>query len=54
VIRGLPAYVKHQLSTWVATALHPLIEQEIIQGRVWGSKKASYRCWVYLEPRTRL
>ena len=41
VIRGLLAYVKQQPPTWAATALYPLIEQEISQGRVWGSKKAS-------------
>jgi hypothetical protein len=39
VIRGLLRYVKQQPPAWVATALLPFIEQEIAQGRVWGSKK---------------
>ena len=39
VIRGLLEYTRQQPPAWVATNLHPVIEQEIMQGRVWGSKK---------------
>jgi hypothetical protein len=38
VIRALIHYLE-QTPAWAVTALHPLIEQEIAQGRVWGSKK---------------
>jgi hypothetical protein len=39
VVRGLLEYVRQQPPAWPATHLHPVIEQEIIAGRVWGSKK---------------
>jgi hypothetical protein len=38
-VRALIRYAGQQPPTWAAAALHPLIEQEISQGRVWGSKK---------------
>jgi hypothetical protein len=38
-IRAVLRYIEDQPPTWAAAALHPLIEQEIAQGRVWGSKK---------------
>jgi hypothetical protein len=39
VIRALIQHAAQQPEIWAAAALHPLIEQEIAQGRVWGSKK---------------
>ena len=39
VLRAMLAYMEQQPSAWIATALHPLIEQEIAHGRVWGKKK---------------
>lgn len=39
VLRALLQYVAQQPPTWAAGALHPLIEEEIAQGRVWGSKQ---------------
>lgn len=39
VVRAMFQYVEQQPSAWAAAALHPLIEQEITQGRVWGSRK---------------
>jgi hypothetical protein len=39
VIRALVLYAGQQPASWVSSALQPLIEQEITQGRVWGSKK---------------
>jgi hypothetical protein len=39
VVRALIQHAGQQPSAWAAAALHPLIEQEIAQGRVWGSKK---------------
>lgn len=39
VIRALIHYAGQQPTSWATTALHPLIEEEIAQGRVWGSKK---------------
>jgi hypothetical protein len=39
VIRALLRYTDQQSPAWASTTLHPLIEQEIAQGRVWGSKK---------------
>ena len=39
VIRALLRYVAQQPPGWAATALHPLIEQEISSGTFWGSKK---------------
>jgi hypothetical protein len=39
VVRALFSYVAQQPLSWAASALYPLIEQEIAQGRVWGSKK---------------
>ena len=39
VIRALLRYVAQQPPGWAATALHPLIEQEITSGTFWGSKK---------------
>jgi hypothetical protein len=38
VIRALIHYLE-QTPAWATAALHPLIEQEIASGRVWGSKK---------------
>jgi hypothetical protein len=38
VMRALIHYLE-QTPAWATAALHPLIEQEIAQGRVWGSKK---------------
>src|SRR5215813_6738168 len=39
VVRALIRHAGQQPTSWAATALHPLIEEEIAQGRVWGSKK---------------
>lgn len=39
VVRALIQYAGQQPTSWATTALHPLIEEEIAQGRVWGSKK---------------
>jgi hypothetical protein len=39
LLRVLLEYLSRQPSSWVATQLHPLVEQEIAQGRMWGSKK---------------
>ncbi len=39
VIRALLQYVAQQSPAWASTTLHPLIEQEIASGRVWGKKK---------------
>jgi len=39
VIRALLRYVEQQPPVWVSESLHPLIEQEIASGTVWGSKK---------------
>jgi phage gp46-like protein len=39
IIRALLQYVVQQPTAWASTALHPLIEQEIASGRVWGKKK---------------
>jgi len=39
VVRALLSYVEQQPASWASSMLHPLIEQEIAQGRVWGSKK---------------
>ena len=39
VIRALIQHAGRQPSEWAATMLYPIIEQEIAQGRVWGSKK---------------
>ncbi len=39
VVRALIQHAGQQPPAWAAAALHPLIEQEITQGRVWGSKK---------------
>lgn len=38
-LRALLTYAEQQSYSWTTSALHPLIEQEIMQGRVWGSKK---------------
>jgi hypothetical protein len=38
VIRALIQHAGQQPSEWAATAIHPLIEQEIAAGRVWGKK----------------
>jgi hypothetical protein len=38
VLRACIHYMQ-QAPEWTTTALHPLIEQEIAQGRVWGSKR---------------
>ncbi len=39
VVRALIRHAGQQPATWATAALHPLIDQEITQGRVWGSKK---------------
>lgn len=39
LVRALLRYLAQQPSTWAATTLHPLIEQEIGHGRVWGKRK---------------
>jgi hypothetical protein len=39
IVRALLSYAGQQSPAWAATVLHPLIEQEIALGRVWGSKK---------------
>jgi hypothetical protein len=39
VMRALIRYVGKQKPAWIASELLPLIEEEIAQGRVWGSKK---------------
>jgi hypothetical protein len=39
MIRALLSYVEQQPRSWVTTTIHPHIEQEIVQGRVWGKKK---------------
>jgi hypothetical protein len=39
LVRALLHYVAQQPPAWAATALHPLVEQEIAGGRVWGKKK---------------
>jgi broad specificity phosphatase PhoE len=39
IIRALVRHAGQQPQTWMTEAIHPLVEQEIIQGRVWGTKK---------------
>jgi hypothetical protein len=39
VMRALIRYAEKQLAPWATNELFPLIEEEIAQGRVWGSKK---------------
>jgi hypothetical protein len=39
VIRALLRYVAQQPTAWASATLHPLIEQEIASGLLWGSKK---------------
>jgi hypothetical protein len=39
MLRALIAYAGKQPASWASSALHPLVEQEIAGGRVWGSKK---------------
>lgn len=39
MIRALVVYAGHQPPSWAATTLHPIVEEEISQGRVWGTKK---------------
>ena len=39
VVRALVSYAGQQTASWASSELHPLIEREITQGRVWGSKK---------------
>lgn len=39
VVRALIRYASQQPPEWAATALHPLIEQEIAGGTFWGSRK---------------
>lgn len=41
LVRALLQYLAQQPSTWTATTLYPLIEQEIERGRVWGKKKGA-------------
>jgi len=37
VLRALVRYLSRQPSSWVAQQLHPLIEAEIEEGRLWGT-----------------
>jgi hypothetical protein len=39
VVRALIRQAGQQPESWASNALHPLIEEEIAGGRVWGSKK---------------
>jgi hypothetical protein len=39
VIRALVVYAGQHTPAWAATMLFPLIEEEIVQGRVWGKKR---------------
>jgi len=39
VIRALIRHAGQQPPAWAVQSLHPLIEQEIALGRVWGTKK---------------
>jgi hypothetical protein len=39
IIRALLRYTNQQTPAWVSESLHPLIEQEIASGTVWGTKK---------------
>ena len=41
-IRALLSYIEQQPRSWASTELHPFIEEEIAQGRVWGTKKAGH------------
>jgi hypothetical protein len=38
VVRALLRYVGQQPSFWIAKQIHPLLEQEIEAGRVWGTQ----------------
>jgi hypothetical protein len=38
VLRALVRYLGQQPSSWIAKQIHPLLEQEIEQGRLWGTK----------------
>jgi len=39
ILRAFLRYAQWQSPTWAASALHPLIAEEIAQGGGWGSKK---------------
>jgi hypothetical protein len=39
VLRALVTYAGQQPGSWIRSELHPVIEQEIAAGRVWGSKR---------------
>jgi len=39
IVRALIRHAGKQPAAWIANELLPLIEEEIAQGRVWGSKK---------------
>lgn len=39
IMRVLVQYAAKQPASWATNELFPLIEEEIAQGRVWGSKK---------------
>jgi hypothetical protein len=39
ILRALISYAGQQPYAWASSVLHPLVEQEIVAGRVWGSKK---------------
>jgi hypothetical protein len=43
LVRALLQYLARQPSSWAATALYPLIEEEMRRGRVWGKKKQDPR-----------
>lgn len=38
VVRALIQYAERQPPEWAASKLHPIIEEEIAQGRVWGKQ----------------
>jgi hypothetical protein len=40
VVRALIEYARRQSPEWAATALLPLVEEEIAAGRVWGKFSA--------------
>ena len=39
IVRALLRHVEQQPPAWSSSTLHPLIEQEIAGGTLWGSKK---------------
>jgi hypothetical protein len=41
ILRALVRFLAQQSSSWTAKRLHPLIEEEIEEGRIWGTKQHS-------------